>query len=101
MIIAGKDGVYIDLHVHPNARQTGLRGIYGERLKITVTATPESGRANEATVVLIAELLDVPRGTVSLVGGATGRRKRVHVDGIDADEARELIAAALTGPGRS
>jgi uncharacterized protein len=51
-----------------------------------VAAAPERGRANEALVELLAGALDVPRNRVSVVGGQTGRRKVVEVDGLDGPE---------------
>jgi uncharacterized protein YggU (UPF0235/DUF167 family) len=51
-----------------------------------VAAPPERGRANEALVELLAGALDVPRSRLSVVGGKTGRRKIVDVEGVDGDE---------------
>jgi uncharacterized protein YggU (UPF0235/DUF167 family) len=51
-----------------------------------VAAAPERGRANEALVDLLARGLGVPRSRVSVVGGQTGRRKIVDVEGVDKDE---------------
>lgn len=95
MIDVGKEGIYINLQVQPNARQPGVRGIHGDRLKVAVSAPANSGRANEATVAAMADLLEVPQRAVSLVAGKTTRRKRVYVGGIDSNTARGLIMAAL------
>lgn len=95
MIISGRGGIYIDLQVQPKSRDPGVSGTVGERLKISVAAPAEGGKANEATVIAVAELLGVPRGSVSLVSGKTTRRKRVHIRGIDSATARRLIESAL------
>ena len=55
----------------------------------------EGGKANEAAVAAVADLLGVSRKMVSLVGGHTTPRKRVHVVGIDPASARDLIKAAI------
>lgn len=48
-----------------------------------VAAAPVDGAANRALVRLLAETLSVPPGAVTLVAGATGRRKRLLVEGLD------------------
>ena len=45
-----------------------------------VAAPPERGRANEAVVGLLASVLEVPAGSVRVVGGQRGRTKVVEVD---------------------
>lgn len=95
MITPGNEGVYIDLHVQPKARLPGIRGTHDNRLKLAVSEPAESGKANQATIGAIAALLRVPTGAVTLVGGRTSRRKRVHIQGLRAADARRLIEAAL------
>jgi uncharacterized protein len=56
-------------------------GVRDGVLLVRVAAAPVEGAANEALVQLLAAELDVPRTAVRLVGGATGRRKVVAVEG--------------------
>ena len=51
--------------------------------RLTLAAQPVDGAANEALVRFLAERLGVPRAAVTVVGGATGRRKRVAIVGIE------------------
>jgi uncharacterized protein (TIGR00251 family) len=51
-------------------------------LKVRLTAPPVEGAANEALVRLIAEALGVPRRQVSVVGGSSGRRKVLQIEGV-------------------
>jgi uncharacterized protein len=53
---------------------------------VRVAAPPERGRANEALVELLAAMLEVPRGSVRVVAGGTGRAKVVEVDSLDLGE---------------
>jgi uncharacterized protein (TIGR00251 family) len=73
-------GVVLALHVQPGARRAGLVGEHGGRLKLAVAAPPADGRANEAVLQLVADLLAVPRRAVALVSGAAARDKRVQVE---------------------
>jgi uncharacterized protein len=87
-------GVELALHVQPGARRAGLVGEHGGRLKLAVAAPPADGRANEAVLQLVADLLAVPRRAVALVSGATARDKRVQVV-MEADVARARLIAHL------
>lgn len=72
-------------------------GRHGSGWRVRVAAPPERGRANRALVELLADVLDVERGRIAVVGGQTGRRKLVEVDGLDAVELERRLAAASTG----
>jgi uncharacterized protein YggU (UPF0235/DUF167 family) len=54
---------------------------------VRVTAAPEGGRANEAVLRLLAQRLQLPRRSVALVSGHSGRDKIVELTGIDEPEA--------------
>jgi uncharacterized protein len=49
--------------------------------KARVRAVAEKGKANAALEALIAEALSVPKGAVSVVGGARARVKTLRVEG--------------------
>ena len=67
--------------------------------KVCVSAPPVEGRANEAVVRLLSELLGVRRGQVTLVRGASSRGKVVEVAGMSAEAAEARLAAALAAGG--
>jgi len=56
-----------------------------------VSAAPERGRANDAVVALLARRLGVPRSSLSLVSGHTGRDKVVELQGLDEAEAERRL----------
>ena len=87
-------GIRLRLKVRPNARQNRVVGIAadaegGTALKLNVTAVPEDGKANAAVAVFLAEALGVAKSAVSVVQGATDRRKLVEIRG----DAPALMAA--------
>ena len=57
--------------------------MHGDALRIRVAAPPVEGAANDAIRRLVADRLGVPISDVSVVSGATGRRKRLSVSGMD------------------
>jgi hypothetical protein len=69
-------------------------GRYGESWKVAVAAAPENGNANAAVLDLLAAALRVPRSSVELVGGRSGRDKVVALHGVSAAEADERLAEA-------
>lgn len=75
-------GVTIDVWVVPGASRTKLAGLYGEKVKLRVTAPPEGGRANREAVELLEDLLGTP---VSLVKGMTSRNKVFELAGHDVE----------------
>lgn len=88
-----QDGIELDLQVVPRASRPGLGPIHGERVKIHVSAPPVDGAANEAVRALLAAVLSVGRGQVTLVRGETGRKKTVRIDG-DPQALQERAEAA-------
>lgn len=81
----------IDLWVVPGASRTRVMGLLGDRIKLCVAAPAERGRANEALLAYLTDLL--APGSVSLVSGTSGRAKTVSVAGLGVDE----IGARLAG----
>ena len=80
------------MRVQPGARREALVGrLASGEWKLAVTAPPEDGRANEAVVELLCELLGVKRRQVGLQRGATSRSKVFEVTGLeDADVEQRL-----------
>jgi uncharacterized protein (TIGR00251 family) len=86
------EGCAIELHVVPGASRTRIAGVHGGRVKLQVAAPPVDGAANDEVTRFIAELLGVGRGAVRIASGATGRRKSVRIDGVDAATAARAFA---------
>lgn len=76
----------VRLKVAPRAGRNRVEGLVAEAdggvaLKVAVTAAPEDGKANAAVIKLLADELDVAKSTISVVLGATDRRKVVQLSG--------------------
>ena len=52
----------------------------GDTFKVRLTAPPVDGAANEALLKLLAERLGVPRRSLHIAQGATGRQKIIQID---------------------
>ncbi|WP_017667220.1 DUF167 domain-containing protein [Sandarakinorhabdus sp. AAP62] len=66
------------LRVTPNASADTLT-IADGIVQLRVTATPEAGKANAAVLALLAKALGVPKSSLAIVRGETGRDKRVKL----------------------
>jgi uncharacterized protein (TIGR00251 family) len=87
--ITERDGaVTFAVRVQPRAKKNAVLGELGDAGKIALTAPPVEGRANQACIAFLAELLGVPRSAVSIVSGQSGRNKLVRVEGISAARVR-------------
>ena len=80
------------------ARKTELGGVRDNALVVRLAAPPLEGAANEARVDYFAALLRLPRRAVRIVSGERGRRKRIALAGVTADELRQLVKASRGKP---
>jgi uncharacterized protein (TIGR00251 family) len=85
------DGVLLPVRAQPGARKAGVLGEHAGALKLGVTAPPQDGRANEAVVALVRELLGLKRSQVELIAGLKDRNKKLLVRGVP----REELAARI------
>jgi uncharacterized protein (TIGR00251 family) len=103
--ITAEGEVVLRLHVQPGAGRSAVVGTFNEALKVRVAAPPQGGRANDACLALVADLLGVKQAQLELTSGASSRDKRVKVKGVEVDDVRRLIDSAIdagnagAGPG--
>lgn len=84
-------GVTFAVKVQPRAKKNAFIGEVGGALKLALTAPPVEGRANAACIEFLANLLDVPRSSVTIASGETSRNKVIRVAGMTAEEVRRRI----------
>jgi len=84
-------GVTFAVKAHPRARKSAITGELGDALKVSLTAPPIDGKANEACIEFFANLLKVPRASVSIAAGQGSRSKIVRVAGVTAQQVRDRL----------
>ncbi len=67
--------------VIPRASKNQIVGIEGDAIKIRLNAPPVEGKANDALMEFLADVLQVARAQIGIVTGQTARRKIVRVQG--------------------
>ena len=97
-ISTSKEGVVLRIFVQPRAARNAVGGMYGDALKIKVTAPPVEGKANAAVEALLAEILGVPPSRVTVVAGGASRNKKVVVAGADAADVEGALGHVLSSP---
>ena len=92
-------GVTLAVRAQPGAKKTAIAGIFGEgasaQLKIAVQAPPVEGRANSALIAHLAEVFQVPRGSIELVSGELSRSKVFLLAGVTKEKAEAVIGSRL------
>ena len=73
------DDLELRIRAQPGARQTEVRGMHGDSLKVRVRARAIEGAANQALLEFLAGELQVPPARCELVSGEKHREKRVLV----------------------
>ena len=80
----------LDIRVQPRASRNAIE-VDGERIMVRVTVAPESGKANDAVVGLLAKRLGVPKRSLQIVRGHKSRDKRIRIDNISSADAIERL----------
>jgi uncharacterized protein (TIGR00251 family) len=83
--------VTFSMRVQPRASKDEIAGEMGGALKVRLRAPAVEGRANEALVEFLAQLLKRPRSAVRILSGERSRTKRIEIHGVT----RQQILALL------
>ncbi|MGI5940131.1 MAG: DUF167 domain-containing protein [Thermoleophilia bacterium] len=92
-----EDGLLVGFRVSPSATRTAIRGLYGDRIKVSLSAPPEDDRANTELVESLARWLGMRRDTIRIRSGRASRDKVVVFTGLDEAELQSRLAALLAG----
>ena len=84
-------GATFAVKIHPRARKDAITGELEDALKLSLKAPPVEGRANEACIEFLANLLKVPRSSVTIASGQKSPRKVVRVRGVSADGVQKRL----------
>lgn len=71
--------ILLQVQVQACARTDAVVGIFGEYLKIRISAPPIEGRANNHLIAYLAKLFGVPKTSVVLERGKSAPRKRLRI----------------------
>jgi uncharacterized protein (TIGR00251 family) len=96
----GSGGSALSIKVTPRARKNEIVGVMADgTLKIRVTAPPVGGKANEAVIELLADVLNVPRSKIEIVAGETGTQKLVSISDVTPAQVEEMLRSVAREDG--
>jgi len=75
------NGITFSVKVQPRARKNAITGAVGGALKLSLTAPPVEGKANQAVIDFLADFFDIPRSSVTIASGAASRLKLIRIAG--------------------
>jgi uncharacterized protein len=90
-ILEHASSVSFAVRIHPRARKNAITGTVGDALKVALTAPPVDGKANDACIEFFANLLKVPRSSVTIAAGQLSRNKVIRVSGVSAEQVRQRL----------
>ena len=73
------EGLVLKIFVLPRSSKNMLAGRHGDALKIKLTAPPVEGAANKMCLTFLAQHLGLPKSSLEIVSGHTGRTKLILV----------------------
>jgi uncharacterized protein (TIGR00251 family) len=89
------EGCVLPVRAQPGARKNAVQGEHAGALKVSVSAPPEDGRANQALLELLRKQLGLKRSQVELMSGPTNRDKRFLIRGVAKNDLLALISRLL------
>src|SRR3970040_519781 len=92
----GRSGAALAIRVTPRARKTEIAQVLEDgTIKVRLTAPPVEGKANEALLQFLSEVLGVAPNRIEIIAGMTGRDKLVSVEDLDPETAQERILSKV------
>ena len=93
----GKMGSAITVRVTPRASKNEIFEILDDgTVKIRLTSPPSGGKANQALLDFLAEILEVPKTKMEIVAGETGKDKLVTISDLDSATVQERILKKIS-----
>jgi uncharacterized protein (TIGR00251 family) len=92
----GKKGSALAVRVTPRASKNEIVEVLSDgTIKIHLTAPPVEGKANEALIKFLAEVLEVSPALIEVVAGAGGRDKLISIMEMDTATVHRKIVEHL------
>ena len=73
------DSITFKVFVLPKSSRNMVSGLHDDALKIKLTAPPVDGAANKLCIKFLSKCLSVPKSSLEIVSGHTGRTKQIRL----------------------
>ncbi|MCK5071520.1 MAG: YggU family protein [Desulfocapsa sp.] len=89
-----RDGrLLLRIYVQPRASRNKFVGMYGDAMKLSITAPPVDGKANAAVISFLASFLKLKKKNIEIRSGLQSRNKTILIDGLSEEKIRAKIEA--------
>jgi hypothetical protein len=85
-------GLQVPVLVQPGASRDRIFGEHDGRLKVSVTAAPERGKANEALCKFLAVEMGLSKSQVHVLSGHNSRLKEVLIERVSRDALDAILS---------
>jgi uncharacterized protein len=92
----GTEGILLTVHVQPKGSRDRISGLHGEAVKLSITAPPVDGKANQAVGRFLARFFGLPGSAVTLRSGQQSRTKKFLLQGLSLAQVRSRLAEHLS-----
>ena len=96
--VVGPNALALSVHVKPNAKKAGIAW-EEEQLNIKLNSPPVDNKANKEVCDVIAKMVDVPKGQVSVIRGGKSKEKEIQICGTTVESVLKRIVDALDESG--
>lgn len=94
-LVPHAEGTILSVRAQAGARKNAVISEHAGALKVCVTAAPEHGKANQAIIAVLAEVLECKRAQIALLSGETSRDKRFLIRGLTATDLQTRLSALM------
>ncbi|MDD5697891.1 MAG: DUF167 domain-containing protein [Victivallaceae bacterium] len=80
-VVEKPGGCFLKCRVQPGSSRNAVLGVYGQALKIALTARPLDGRANRELLRFLAKYFRLAGSCIRITAGENSRNKTVFISG--------------------
>jgi uncharacterized protein len=91
LVLQDGGGCRFRIRVKSSAGRERIVGLYGDSVKVAVREAPVDGKANQAVCAMLARILGVQTGAVTIVAGGSSPDKWISVQGLAPAECLEKL----------
>jgi len=86
------DHLILKVRAVPRASKDEIRERMGDALKIRIQAPPVEGKANAYIIRFLSKHWKIPKSTIEILSGETGRNKRLRISAPTDEMRKELLS---------
>lgn len=71
--------LFITIYLQPGAKKTEVSGMHDGHIKIKINSPPVDGKANEALIMFLSTILNIPKYKINIISGEKSRVKKISI----------------------